>query len=286
MVFAGRLLVRLYGARHGQTRLYALVTRDDAAPARVLWWALVLFSISELVCGVEVYILSRASPILSSIHGVSSAAGMGLFGVGLYDVLDRKMVRFGTRACVGNRICRGCAVVAGQRCRFAPALLAMATLVVLAAILPWFASTDPVGADARKLILPFPALNAWYDGHVVPWVARRLPWIDLTGESYVVPRSVFILEYRLLPAIAGAVAVAAIAVLRRGHERAGTRLLLLGTGALSYSYFELVLYQATGDGLLAGLGHEIGEFWFLVATGELLATLFRSAGPRAPVVAG
>lgn len=283
MVFAGRLLPRLYGARHGQTRLYQLVPREDAPGARELWWALVLFSLSELVCGVEVYIPSQASPILSSIHGVSSAAGMGLFAAGLYDVLDRKMLRFGTRGCAGNRICRGCTVVAGQRCRFSPVLLALATLVVLAAVLPWFASTDPVGADARKLILPFPALNAWYDGSVVPWIARRLPWIDLTGQAYIVPRSVFILEYRLLPAIAGAFAAAAIVVLRSGHERAGARLLLVGAGGLSYSYFELLLYQTTGDGLLAGLGHEIGEFWFLIATGELLAALFsaRHADPRA-----
>ena len=57
----------------------------------------------------------------------------------------------------------------------------------------------------------------------------------------------------------------------------------LAAGLLTYVYFEIVLYRATGDVLFGSLAHEVGELWFLVATAELLRRSFgaqrKATGP-------
>jgi hypothetical protein len=109
-------------------------------------------------------------------------------------------------------------------------------------------------ADPRRWLLPFPALNAWYDHSFIPWVRSLLPGLDPTGGAYVIREVVNVLEFRVLPAAALVAACGGVALLRRGSHRAGLRLALAG-----------------------GVMHEVAELWFLVVVAEYLS---RSFGER------
>lgn len=273
----GWLLLRLYGATYGQPRrLWLLLPTESVPEIRILWWSLLLFFFSELTCGIEIYVLFRSNPVLGAFHALTSAAGMGLFALGFYRFLDRKLLRFGGNGCLVNRICRGCPVLEGMRCKFRLATLLLATFVAMATAAPMFASTARMTADTRRYMLPVPAWNAFYDERIVPWLMAHYPY-QPSGAAYFIPSSVLGIEYRMLPALALALEIGAIVLLLRDVLGAGVRMLVGGLGVLCYSYFELVLYRGTGDVILGSLGHEMAEFWFLVFTAELLRRSFPTA---------
>lgn len=280
IALATRLLLRLYRvAYRGNGRPWLLLPKQDLPEIRVLWWSLVLFGVSELTCGVEVYVLFRSSPLMSGLHSVTSGLGMALFALGLYLLLDRKLIRFGGPACLVNRICRGC-TMEREGCRFRSLMLLGGTLVALAGVAPLFAPTSRMDADTARYLLPFPALNAWYDGRVVPWLLANVPGYQPSGVAYYLPQSMLQIEFRIVPAAAIALALLGIACARGGRERLGIRLMVFAVGLLCYTYFELALYRVTGDVLLGSLGHEVAELWFLIATAELLRQIF--PGPPQP----
>ncbi len=282
MALGGWLLFRLWRAeRVPSPRRRWLVLPADARPTvRILRWALVAFCVSELTCGVEVYVLLRSSPITSAIHAFTSAAGMGLFALGLYRLVDERILRFGEARCRLRPVCRGC-TLAGGGCRFRVTALLAATLVAIAALLPLAASTARMVADTRRWILPFPSLNAWYDRVAVRWLSAHFASYRATGLAFELPPSMFTIELRCLPLAALAIALAAARRFARGDVAAGARRLAFAAGVLSYSYFELVLYRGTGDVLLGSLAHEVAEYWFLLFTVELLRRWFAPEPARA-----
>ena len=93
-IMAGWLLVRVYRSSYGVQphKLWLLLPDESRPEIRVLWWSLVLFGISELTCGVEIYVLFRSSPILTGLHSVTSGLGMALFGLGMYMHLNRQLI--------------------------------------------------------------------------------------------------------------------------------------------------------------------------------------------------
>ncbi|MBI5516209.1 MAG: hypothetical protein HY909_20660 [Deltaproteobacteria bacterium] len=279
MVLGARLLVKVFRARHGAPprRPWLLVPRRNTPEVRLLTWALVLFYVTELTCGIEIYVIFRSSPWLSSIHSVASGVGMALFALGLFEHLDRELLRFGQPSCLVNRVCRGCTLAEPEGCRMSALLLLLAGFVALAALPPFLASTEPMIADPRRWLLPFPALNAWYDHSFIPWVRSLLPGMDPTGGAYVIREVVNVLEFRVLPAAALVAAVGGVALLRRGSHRAGLRLTLAAAGVLAYVYLELITFRIHGDALAGGVMHEVAELWFLVVVAEYLT---RSFGER------
>lgn len=284
IVVAARLLLRVYRAAYTRPpgRLWLLLPEEDLPEVRVLWWSLLLFAASELTCGVEVYILLRSSRVLGAAHAFTSAAGMGLFAVGLFAFLDRKLLAWRARGCIGNRLCDGCPALAGKPCRYHALLQLGTTFVALAAIPPLFAPTSDLAAEPRRYLLPFPALNRWFDDSFVPWAQSLVPSYDPSGAAYYIRGSTLVIEYRVLPLVALGLAVVAIATARAGREARAVRLALFAAGVLAYSYFELCLYTVTGDALLGSLGHEVVEFWFLIATAEFLSRTFGARGRPAP----
>ena len=282
MFLAGRLIARVYRATHARPRgkLWLLLPRESLPGIRVLWWALVLFGVSELTCGIEVYVLSGSSAVLAGIHAVTSGLGMGLFVLGGYLYFDRAVVRYGGPRCALNRICGGCTFTEPAGCRYRVALVLFGVLVALAAIPPFFAPTEKMVASTADYLLPFPTLNAWGDASVVPRLQAIRPY-DRTGAAFYLPHAELVIEYRVLPAVALLLAVAASALLQARREHLGLRALMLGSGVLAYVYFELVLYRVTGDVMIGSLGHEIVELWFLVVTAEVLARTFSPAPPQA-----
>lgn len=275
MGLSGWLIVRVYRAASSPPprRLWLLLPEEDRPEVRILWWALVLFFVSELTCGIEIYVLFRSNALLAAIHAGASAAGMGLFSLGILRLLDRRLFKFAEPACLANRICRGCTLREPAGCRFRVALLLAATFASLAALAPMFASTERMYADPRRYALPFESWNRWYDGLAVPWLAAHLPNYR-PGAAYFLPEAMLVIEFRLLPLVSLALSLLAIARLRRGQVSEGARTLSVSAGVLCYSLFELVLYRGTGDVILGSLGHEAAEFWFLVFTAEFLRRCF------------
>ncbi len=276
MVLGARLVVKLYRATYPEhpSRLWLYLPKDSLPEVRLMWWSLVLFFVSEFTCGIEIYIITQAHPILTTAHGIASSVGMGLFALGMYLYVDRHLLRYAQAGCLLNRVCPSCPVRDGRDCRFLQVLLFGGTLVALAALPPWFASLDPMPVDPRKFVLPFESWNAWYDRAAVPWMQTNLPGFEKSGVAFVLPSFMMVLEFRILPAAALVVALAGIVCLLRRREHLGVRVLVFAAGVLAYTYFEIVLYRGTGDALIGSLGHELGELWFVLATAEFLQRAF------------
>jgi hypothetical protein len=94
------------------------------------------------------------------------------------------------------------------------------------------------------------------------------------------------IEFRLLPALALVGSIYALVEVRRGREGRGLVVMAAAAGLLTYVYLEVVLYRATDDVLFGSLAHEVAEFWFLVATAELLRRSFGSRTRSAATARG
>ncbi|MDH5493557.1 MAG: hypothetical protein OEY14_16505, partial [Myxococcales bacterium] len=276
LLYGARLLLRLGQAQGAEPsrRLWLLIPESDRAEMRWLRASLILFFLSELICGVEVYVLLRSNPIVSCAHAITSAAGMGLFALGLYRVLDRRLIRFGQPRCHLQAICRGCTLEQPEGCKFVGLWSLGALFIALASLLPFFASTDRIVADMGAYALPFESWNRWYDGVAIPWMVENVQGYDRSGEAYHLPEEELILELRVLPLVSLLLSIGAAISLRRAQLERGISLLLFSAGMLGFVYFELVIYRATEELIIGSLAHELGEAWFLLATFLLLRRLF------------
>lgn len=284
LAFTGWLVLRVYQAAYGAPprRPWLLLPAEDTKETRVLWWSLVLFAASELTCGVELYVLLRSSPWISGAHALVSAAGMGLFAVGMFMLVDRKVLRWSQPGCSLKKLCRTCTVQQAEGCKLSPLFSMTATFTALAALPPLFAPTARMVADTRRYMLPFPRLNAWYDAVAVPFLRSVYPPFDPKGAAFYLPESMLVLEWRVLPALSFLLCVGVLVLARRRAHVAAARLFAFAAGVLGYVYFELTVYRVTGDALLGSLAHEVAELWFLLAIAELLRRIYPNApGPRA-----
>jgi hypothetical protein len=276
MAIAGWLVHRLSATATARPsrRLWMFLPKSDLAEVRLLFWALVLFAVSELTCGVEVYVLLRAHVATITVHAVSSVAAMSLFMLGLIRYTDRVLIRFGERGCLFNRLCDGCTIHQDAGCRLRPLLALGAAFLVLAGFAALLAPTASLAADTGRLVFPFPAAGAWLDSAVVPRLRAVSAASIRNGEAFRIPEWQFVLEYRLLAALGIACGATAVTAIARRREAFGIRAAAIASGVLGYVYFELVCYRVTGDALLGSLVHEVGELWFLVFTTELLVRAF------------
>lgn len=286
MTGAGYLVARLYRPLRPSPRgrLWLLLPPEVLPEVRTLYAALILFAISELTCGIEVYVLLQSSAVIGWIHGLTSAAGMGLFALGLWSFFDKRLARFAQPGCLLRPVCRGCALAEPQGCRYRVLLQMAGVFVGLAATVPLFAPTTRLVADTRKYLLPFPSLNHWFDAVAVPWLRDAYPAYDPSGVAYYVPSLTLVLELRVLPLVALAVALVGVLLAQRRQVARAVRWLVFAAGVLAYPYLEMVLYYGTGDVLLASLGHEVAELWFLAMTAEFLTRTFGAS--RDPLPAG
>lgn len=287
MFLGAQMVLRVYQATYQEPprRLWILLPRQHLPEIRILWWSLVLFFIAEITCGVEVFILFRSSPILSGTHAIVSAVGMMLFALGTWLYLDKKIFHYGEPGCLGNYVCDGCTVHDKEGCKFLLVILLGATFVVMGAFQALFAPTDTMFAQTRKYLLSSESLNAWFTRVIEPWLQEHLPNYVPSGAAYYLPSSMFVIEFRILPAITAILAVIGIVFLRTRRERLGIRFTAVAFGILCYTYLEIILYPATGDVLLGSLGHEVVELWFLMITAEFLRRSFRPDAAMRPETA-
>lgn len=281
MAWAFKMILKSYKSLHQSPtkRPWLLVPASLREQFRPLYWSLIFFFISELVCGIEVYIVMQTSELYRAFHAFSSAIGMGLFALGIYQLIDDRILQYGTNRCVINRVCQGCTVIKGKKCEFQASILIAATFLLLASIPPQFAETSWMQAEPQRWLLPFPTLNSWYDTVLVPWLMNNVPGYKPIGAAFFLPTSTQIIDMKILPAIAGVMALVGGIIYWKGSLKNGIKLIVLSTGPLAYSYYELILNRVTGDLFLGALGHEIGEFLFLVLIAEILTRFFPIEAP-------
>lgn len=285
MVLSVRLVLKLYRASHLREKshkLWLLLPDESLPEIRVLWWSLVLFAVSELVCGVEVYIFFQSNQVLASIHAVTSGFGMGLFAYGMFLFADRKFIHYGGDRCLANRICQGCTIEAPPGCKFRVFILLVTTFVMIAALGAFLAPTERMYADMKNWALPFDSMNAWFDATAVPWMIANLPGYDPTGKAFYIPEAELLIEFRILPALALLLCLISVRLIQGAREHIGMKIMVFALGMLAYTYFEIFLYPATGDALIGSLGHEVVELWFLVITAEFLVLSFGAGQQGVP----
>ncbi|MBI2569738.1 MAG: hypothetical protein HYV63_22265 [Candidatus Schekmanbacteria bacterium] len=289
MLLGGHLLLAHTGGHALPTarRYLRQLPLPEGTEFRLLWWSLVLFCVSEVVCGVELYILAQAHVALTTTHAVTSSLGMGLFALAMLLYFDRRIFRFQRDRCIGRRVCGGCTLrAAAEGCKAHQLLLLGAVFMILAGAFPFFVSTASIPALPERYALPIPALNQWYDHTVVPWLTANFDSYRRTGVAFVLPEWVWLLEFRALPALALCLSAGAAVLVVRRRDELAVQLMVFGTGVLAYVYLEILIYRGTGEALLGSLMHEVAELWFLLALGELLQRIVAQAPASARVEAG
>jgi hypothetical protein len=284
MILAAWMVVKFYRAafKPQSERPWLVVPEAQLPEARLLWWSLLVFLLSEVTCGLEIYAVNKTCPPLSVAHSFISGVGTGLFALAIYAYLDKALLRFGGIGCLVNRVCRGCPVQAGEACRFTPAIILLAVFLILAVIPPLYVPTDPVYADLSRYALPFESLNSWFDTDAEPWLMEHISDYQPHGRGYFLPPVMLITEFKLLPGLALLLSLAGVVLAKRRKEALALRVLAFAFGMLAYTYLELALYPATEDALMGSLGHEVVELWFLIIVLEFLRRSFRPKAPAQP----
>lgn len=279
MVLAGVLMVRLYRISLKATtteKMWLIIPDDQRHRFLMLTCGLILFFISELTCGIEVYILTRSSPIISSLHSITSAFAMAFTAVGMFQLFDWKYFHLVERnaPCIATKSCGICTKRALGYCQYRSTLLTTATLVFFMAVPIFFASTTKLYANPKPYVLPFQSWNIWYDNTVIPWLNRTFSNVVTDGTAFYLPEAMLIIEFRILPIVGMLLSALSIFVVLAKKEDLGITLLLMALGILGYSYFEAVIYALTHDVIFGSLMHETGEFIFLVMAADILLKMF------------
>lgn len=277
MVLGGVFLLRIYRVTSsGGKKPWLIIPEENRKRFKILMVGLFFFFIAEFSCGIEMYILTRSNVYCSCFHGIASALSMALCTVGFFQLFDWKYFHIVDRskACIASKTCGVCSKRKDGICQYRPLLFLSATLLFCMATPIFFASTDRIVADPRPYALPFESWNTWYDHSLIPWINKNLPNVVTDSSAFYLPEGMLILEFQMLPAIGMVLALGSIILLWFGREDQGIFFILLSTGVLSYSYFEVISYGLTRDAYFGSLVHEGGEFLFLVMAMEILLKMF------------
>ena len=264
MLLSAWLLWSVYRGRSGRptATLRALAGRDHAVTGRFLFWGLLAFVVSELVCGIEVYVLLRPSVPLGLVHSYSSAVGAALILYGTVTAFDRRALHYfdESRPCLLVGICKGCPRREGQSCRFHPAFFWGVCLLILTAMPLLAVPVRDLLADPAEVALPFPSLNAFFDNQVVPGIRRYLPQWDPRTLRYAIPSQTFLAEFRHLPVVTIVLGLAGLGMsFVRRRQKLAFLLVCLAAGPLMYAYLEAAVYVLIPQAHLGSLGHETAE---------------------------
>ena len=280
MIVTGWLMYKMYKATNQKSpkKLWILVPEEERAEYKILFYSLTFFALSEIFCGIETYILMQSHYLGRFLHSITSGVGMGLFAVGIYKLVDKKAFNFtGDRCFFKQGVCKGCPLTAGKSCRFTPTILYVATFILLAAIPPFFASTQKMVADPTKFILPFEILNNWYDNSLIPFIMKMDPNYKPIGVAFFLTKGPQVLDFKIIPGIVILLQLTGIALIQSGkisRIKQGMNSVLFGLGLLCYTYYEVILNRLTDDLFVGALGHEIGEFVFLILLSEFVSKMF------------
>ena len=158
MVLPAVLLIRLLKVSHSDTdKLWLLIPPQHRSRLRILIWGLILFAVSELACGVEIYVVTRSNALLACLHSITSFAAMGLTAVGLLQLFDWKYLHFVDTAspCIAVKTCGECTKRQSGVCRFSALLPIAAGLLILMSLPVFFAASTICLAPSSVLDISF-----------------------------------------------------------------------------------------------------------------------------------
>ncbi len=279
MIIATRLVLILLGAIRGKNYLKTEISleQSEVFEIKILFFSLFLFWISELVCGIEMYIILQTHYLLKIIHVFSSAFGMGLFLIGIFLIIDKRVLHVFNqdKPCFAISVCKGCTYRQKEKCSFELMYKLMLVLLFIATIPIFYASTEVQFADIEKYKLPFESLNNYYDTVIIPFIQKIYTGYEPGGKDLYIPYAQVFSEYRIIPVLT------IILCLSTGNLLYFKRMLysictaLFAVGIIFFSYFQMLTNYVTQDSLLGALMHEIAELWFLLLTIDILKKLYR-----------
>lgn len=263
------------------------IPEEDIPEAKVIFWGLVLFYVAETGCGLA--ILSVACPwavVFDVIHSLLSGLGMSVFALGMYLYLDKKLLHYGDKRCLLNRICRGCTIDEDQGCKFHRFIALLILFVAMVALFTAWVPTDRVNLDPARMALPVDSWNEWYDRVMVPYFTVHIPGYEPGGKVFFLPTNILFLEFHVVPAMALLVLIAGVPYLVKRRDSVVLKLVIVAIGLLGYAYLEIVVYRGTNDALFGSVGHEMAELWFLITLAVFMRQTFPPAREKAGNVRG
>jgi hypothetical protein len=284
MILAAFLLARLWriSFSRGPRRLWLGVAEEHRGKFKVLTFGIIFFMLSELGCAVEIYILGHTATFFACWHSITSPIGMALTAVGAFILFDWRYfhVMDTSAPCIAAKTCRTCSKRATGVCRFRTVIVLNVIMIFLMGVPVFFNSTVKMDADTKLYALPFASLNRLYDESIIPWVKANYPHIATDPGAYFLPHEMLVIEFRILPVVAMALALIALISLAMRKEDTGIIILLLSSGVLAYSYLETVIYGLTRQMYFGALAHETSEVFFLLIFSGILRRMFPRFGAQ------
>lgn len=280
MILLGWLLWRVgvgVADRKGAS-LQALGRAEYGVAGKFMFWGLLSFFVSEVTCGIEVYILLGPNPYFRLAHSFSSAVGAGLLIYGLFVMLDRRALHYFDegRACFLIPICKDCPKRNGKDCKFHPAYFWGMCIMVLAGVPLLFIPVRELVADPAVTALPFDSLNNFFDEKIVPFMQRWLPHWRKETMYFVLPKELTLAEFRIVPIASMLLGTGAVVLsFWKKYARISFLLACLSAGPLAYAYLEAVCYHIIPQVYLGSIAHEVAELLGLVL---LRSVLYNAVG--------
>jgi hypothetical protein len=269
MIYTGVLLLRVLSALRARAsaRWPGLGEPAERASAQLLLWGLLAFGLSELTCGVEIYLVKAPLAYLRVVHSAASAVGAGLLLYAVLRLIDRRVLHVLDESgpCVAETHCKGCPRRSRGRCRFRPAIGWLLGFMAVMAVPLLFAPVAALTADPTAVPVPFEGLRTFFDESIVPAFQAMMPEWTPAELYFVIPEEMSFVEFRVLPLCGAALALTALGLLLFTRaDRLAFLLTCLAAGALGFAYLEAVVYLIIPWVYVGSLGHEVAELFGLV----------------------
>lgn len=229
---------------------------------RLIWLGLWSFFIGEMICAVESYVIFRISATLDILHSIFSASALALITLGLFDFFDRYYLHYinGEKPCFFIRFCEECPRKTRGKCKFHGVIIWSVILIILLSFAPLFSEVTEIKAYPADHQLPWQTLNDFYDQKLVPFLEKYIGGYSQSDLFLTISyESRFVLD-RFFPWMALLVMIPGlILLLLNKADRWVVVLFSIGTGAIGFSYFEIILYKVNPYVFIGSVGEELAE---------------------------
>jgi rhodanese-related sulfurtransferase len=235
--------------------LIVVLWRQRSPELAALCWALLCFFVGENFCAANYIACADRSVAFEYLHSYGMVLCFGLTTYAVLEGIDRRLIRLSDPAarCAALGLCRRCIKHEDVPCGLQRVFLLLIPAAIIVALAPLCAELIPVSYNTA-------ILGAFYN------------------YSHPVVYQVF--EVRFLPAVAASLLAVSFAVLRFKKRDAvpwSKVFFSAGMGAMGFSFFRLLFFQAYRDNLVwFGAWEEITELLFVLGVG-LVLWVFREA---------
>lgn len=231
---------------------------------KIVRWGCILFLLSEgcSLVSMMLNLMYFEGLYFSFVSSLLSASSFALLFYALFVVIDRSLGSYATEKCMFYKRCNEKCPVTKEddKCKIKGMLFIIALFVIFASFFPFLVPLKTITIDAAGKMLPFVKYNDWFDERIVPGLLKNIPTYIPGLTKYRVPFDLFLIEYRMIPAIAFLISLSSLAFLFSYSERLALKMLIISIGLMMYPYMEMVFYTASRDILKGSLAFEIAEF--------------------------